>query len=57
MMLDAQPMTDDPQTVPAWSRLRRVVALPIYTIALILSFASDLLGSLAAVIAGDDWPR
>jgi hypothetical protein len=36
--------------------LRRAVALPIYTVALILSFASDLLGSLAARIAGDDWP-
>jgi hypothetical protein len=29
------------------------VALPIYAIALILDFASDLLGSLAARIAGD----
>jgi hypothetical protein len=38
-------------------RLRRAVALPIYTVALILSFASDLLGFLAAWIAGDDWPR
>jgi hypothetical protein len=37
--------------------LRRGLALPIYTVALILSFASDLLGWLAAGIAGDDWPR
>jgi hypothetical protein len=38
-------------------RMRRATALPIYTIALILSFASDLLGCLAAWIAGDDWPQ
>jgi hypothetical protein len=36
--------------------VRRAMALPIYTVALILSFASDLLGWLAAKIAGDDWP-
>jgi hypothetical protein len=36
---------------------RRWVARPIYAIALILDFASDLLGSLVARIAGDDWPR
>jgi hypothetical protein len=30
------------------------VALPIYTLALILSFLSDALGALAAKIAGDD---
>jgi hypothetical protein len=34
--------------------LRRALALPIYAVALILSFLSDALGSLAAVIAGDD---
>jgi hypothetical protein len=38
-------------------KLRRALALPIYTVALILSFASDLLRSLAAKIAGDDWPE
>jgi hypothetical protein len=37
--------------------MRRAVALPLYTIALILSFASDLFGWLAARIAGDDWPQ
>jgi hypothetical protein len=37
--------------------LRRGMAFPLYTLALILSFASDLLGCLAARIAGDDWPR
>jgi hypothetical protein len=41
----------------AWLRLRRAVALPINTLALILSFLSDALGTLAARIAGDDWPR
>jgi hypothetical protein len=34
--------------------LRRILALPIYTLALILSFASDGLGILAAWIAGDE---
>jgi hypothetical protein len=37
--------------------MRRATALPIYTVALLLSFQSDLLGCLAARIAGDDWPR
>jgi DNA-binding XRE family transcriptional regulator len=31
------------------------VALPLYTIALILTFAGDLIGRLAAWVA-DDWP-
>jgi len=38
-------------------RCRRAAALPIYVVALILSFTSDLLGILAAKIAGDNWPR
>jgi hypothetical protein len=38
-------------------QLRRAVALPLYAIALVLSFASDALGCLAARIAGDDWPQ
>jgi hypothetical protein len=33
------------------------VALPLYAVALVLAFASDGLGILAAWIAGDDWPR
>jgi hypothetical protein len=36
--------------------IRRVLALPIYTVALILSYLSDALGYVAAKIAGDDWP-
>jgi hypothetical protein len=38
-------------------RLRRALALPVYTVALILSFLSDALGSVAAKIAGDPWPQ
>ena len=34
--------------------LRQAVALPLYTVAPILSYASDALGNLAAWIAGDD---
>jgi hypothetical protein len=34
------------------SRLRRALAWPLYAVALLLSFASDLLGGLAAKIAG-----
>ena len=37
-------------------RARRALALPLYAVALILSFASDLIGFVAAKIAGDDWP-
>jgi hypothetical protein len=36
--------------------IRRAWALPIYTVALILSFTWDVLGIIAAKIAGDDWP-
>ena len=32
------------------------MALPIYTLSLILDYARDLLGNFAAWIAGDDWP-
>jgi hypothetical protein len=56
MTLGAPSMTDEPQTVPTWFRLRRALALPIYTIALILSYASDALGDLAGKIAGDPLP-
>jgi hypothetical protein len=30
--------------------------LPLYTVSLILDFASVALGLLAAWVAGDDWP-
>jgi hypothetical protein len=33
-----------------------VVALPVYTVALLLGFLSDARGKLAAWIAGDDRP-
>jgi hypothetical protein len=36
--------------------LRQAIALPLYAVALVLSYASDALGHLAAWIAGDDWP-
>ena len=36
---------------------RPALALPIYAVALIMSFLSDLLGTIAAKIAGDGWPR
>jgi hypothetical protein len=36
--------------------LRRAIALPLYGLALALSYLSDALGKLAAWIAGDDWP-
>jgi hypothetical protein len=47
-------MIDTQQDVRACRRSRRVLALPIYALALILSFASDALGALAAKIADDD---
>jgi hypothetical protein len=36
-----------------WHRLRRALAFPFYLVALILSFASDLLGRVAAKIADE----
>jgi hypothetical protein len=47
-------MVEQHERISAALRVRRALALPIYTTALILSFASDLLGDLAAMIAGDD---
>jgi hypothetical protein len=38
-------------------QLRHAVALPVYSVALILSYLSDLIGILAAKIADDEWPR
>jgi hypothetical protein len=37
--------------------LRQSVALPLYTVALVLSYSVDVLGNIAAKIAGDDWPK
>ena len=39
-----------------FKRLRRVIALPAYTLGLLLDYLSDALGRLGAWIAGDDWP-
>jgi hypothetical protein len=39
--------------VPVSLRLRRALALPIYAIALTLSFLSDGLANLAAMVADD----
>jgi hypothetical protein len=36
---------------------RRAIALPIYTLALILDVAAAGLGRLAAWLASDDWPQ
>jgi hypothetical protein len=36
--------------------LRQAIALPLYTVALVLDAASSALGRLAASIAGGDWP-
>jgi len=41
---------------PRLTRLRQAVALPLYTVALLLDFASAALGRLAAWIACDPWP-
>jgi hypothetical protein len=39
---------------PVCIHLRRAAALPIYALALIMSHSADLLGILAAKIAGDE---
>jgi hypothetical protein len=56
-MLVFQSVSDDLPTVPLFLRLRRALALPIYTLSLILDVASAALGCLAAAMAGDDWPE
>ncbi len=40
----------------ASTKLRQALALPVYTVALVLDYLSGALGVLAASIAGDDWP-
>jgi hypothetical protein len=47
----------DPRPALIIVRARRAVAWPLYAISLIMDFASAALGSLAASIAGDDWPQ
>jgi hypothetical protein len=42
--------------MPLLAKTRRAIALPFYTLALLLDVASTALGRLAAWIAGDDWP-
>jgi hypothetical protein len=42
---------------PMMSQLRHAAALPVYSVALILSYLSDLIGVIAAKVAGDEWPR
>ena len=37
-------------------KIRQGLALPLYAIGLLMSYATDLLAKLAAWIAGDDWP-
>ena len=46
-------MTYDSLHEPRRLRLRRGLALPLYALALVLSYLSDALGNLAAVIAQD----
>jgi len=53
-MLVCQDVSVNPAAL--FIRLRRAAALPIYTLALILDFASAALGRLAAWVASDDWP-
>jgi hypothetical protein len=36
---------------------RHALALPLYAIALIISYLADLIAIIAAKIAADDWPR
>ncbi len=50
-------MVEKHPPVTGFLRLRRVVALPLYTLALLLDFANAALGRFAAWVAGDDWPR
>ncbi len=49
-------VVEQQEPISAVLRIRQAFALPIYTVALILDFASAALGRLAAWIAGDDWP-
>ena len=61
--LGETPASDETRRVCAVSTnelrrvMRRALALPIYTLALILDAAAGVLGRLAARIAGDDWPE
>jgi hypothetical protein len=41
----------------AWIKARQAIALPVYTVALVLDYLGAALGRLGAWIAGDHWPR
>ena len=43
-------MTYEPDHLPRFCRLRQALALPFYAVALLMSFASSLLGNIAAKI-------
>ena len=46
-------MTIDIADAPRSLKLRRNVALPLYAVALLLSYLSDAIGKIAAAIAQD----
>jgi hypothetical protein len=46
-------MTADSLHVSRGTKLRRALALPVYAVALTLSYLSEALGKLAAIIAQD----
>jgi hypothetical protein len=48
-------LIDKPASVS--DRLRRALAFPLYVVSLTMCMVGDLLGIVAAKIAGDDWPR
>jgi hypothetical protein len=52
---EAMMIAEYPQGRPS-HKIRQGLALPVYTVALLLDYLSAGLGHLAAWIAGDDWP-
>lgn len=51
-------MSSSSQTIThaRWIRTRQAIALPVYTVGLLLDYISAAFGRLGAWIAGDDWP-
>jgi hypothetical protein len=55
--VEARTVEHDTPATPMMTQLRHTVALPVYSVALILSYLNDLIGVIAAKVAGDERPE
>ncbi|MGA7808290.1 hypothetical protein [Bradyrhizobium sp.] len=53
----SQSASADLRALPLFLRLRHAAAWPIYLVGLFLDYTAAAFGRLAALVAGDTWPR